>query len=221
MSVNDSPATAPVPRVSPPETQATSNQRVAGSTLMQRVRAGFGTIEAAIGLPGLAVVASGLALAVGCTAWAIYEGVPQPLAIMIGYCAVIGSLCLGAALFAVQDRAAKASPVDAKRQPNYAARREPNYAAWKLVSSLSVSDASRLWCDIEPGCPASQESIAWGKAMLDAVKRGDLPVMAKDGTSAAASVQEQKNPNWSTEIGRDGLIAWAQAHGHLPRFLQK
>jgi hypothetical protein len=213
MSVNDTPANAPVPRLATPEAQTTSKQRVAEPTFSQRLGAGFAGIEAAIGLPGLATVSSGVAFAIGCTAWAIHEGVPQPLAIMAGYCAVVGSVCLGAALLLVRGRDANAGSIDA--------RREPNYAAWKLVGRLSISDASRLWCDIEPGCPASQESIAWGMAMLDAVKRGDLSAMGKDGAGAAASVQEQKNPNWNTEIGREGLISWARAHGHLPRFLQK
>jgi hypothetical protein len=182
---------------------------------MQRVRVAFTKLEASVGLPGMAVVAFGVLLAIAGTALAIHDGVPYPLAAMVGYCTAAGSACLGAALINVRRRApaAKASPIGTSR--------EPNYAAWKLVSKFRISDASRLWCDIEPGSPASQESIAWGTAMLDAVKRGELPAVAKAGTSQAASAQEQRNPGWSTEIGRDDLIAWAKAHGHSPRFLQK
>jgi len=119
------------------------------------------------------------------------------------------------ALLVIQNLAAKMSPVVAKRQPNY--------AAWKLVSKLSITDASRLWCDIEPGCPGSQESIAWGMAMIDAVKRGELAISPRDGTRVAgqsASSQEQSNPTWHTQIARDALKSWAKAHGHSPQFLQ-
>jgi hypothetical protein len=212
MPSNQPPASATVSQIAPPEAQRASNRRFAEYAHLQRVRAGFARVESAIGLSGLAAVSSGVALAICCTALAIHQGVPYPLAVMVGYCTVVGSACLGAALFNVRTRApAKAIPIGTNR--------DPNYAAWKLVSKFRISDASRLWCDIEPGCPASQESIAWGTAMLDAVKRGELPAIARAGTTVNA--QEQRNPGWSTEIGREALTSWAQAHGQSPRFLQK
>lgn len=183
---------------------------------MERLQAAGARIVSTVGWSGIAVVSIGTTLAIGCTAWAIEVGVPEPLAIMVGYCALVGSACLCTALQVVRGAAAKSSPTAVKPR-----RRQPNYAAWNLVSKLSVSDASRLWCDIEPGCPASQESIAWGHAMLDAVKSAELPISPQAGTSQATSQQEQRNPNWHTEIARDALKAWARAHGHSPRFLQK
>jgi hypothetical protein len=210
---NQPPASATVSQIAPPEAQEASNRPSAESTYLQRMRVGFAGVETAIGPLGLAIVALGMVLAVGGSALAIHEGVPYPLAIMVGYCTVVGSACSGA-LFNVRKPApAKATPVSTHR--------DPSYAAWKLVSKFRISDASRLWCDIEPGSPASQESIAWGTAMLDAVKRGELPAIAKAGTSQAANAQEQRNPTWSTEIAREDLISWAKAHGHSPRFLQK
>jgi hypothetical protein len=212
MPINQPPATAPIPRIASIEA-TTSSRRSAENALIQRVSAGFGKIQSTIGLSGIATVAVGVALAVWCTIWAILEGVPHPLAIMVGYCTLVGSACLYAALLVIQNLSAKVSSAGASRRPNY--------LAWNHVSALSVSDASRLWCDIEPGCPSSQESIAWGMAMLDAVKRGELPTSARAGTSQAVSIQEQSNPNWHTEVTREGLRSWAQAHGHSPRFLQK
>jgi hypothetical protein len=196
--------------------QATSGQDNAPSASIHRLQATGATVPSTVGWSGLAALASGAAVAVGGTAWAIQEGVSQPLAIMVGYCALVGSTCLCAALTVIRGPAAKSSPTAAKPR-----KREPNYAAWNLVSKLSISDASRLWCDIEPGCPASQESIAWGQAMLDAVKRGELPISAKAGASQSGSNQDQRNPNWHTEIARDALKSWAKANGHAPRFLQK
>lgn len=207
MSTNQPPVSFAISRSASPETQATSPQHFADRKNIQRLKVGFANIRSAIGLPVLVAVACGVALAVGCTIWAIQEGVPHALAIMVGYCTVASSACVGTGLLAVQGAAAKKSSIVTKRGPNY--------AAWKVVSNLSVSDASRLWCDIEPGCPASQESIAWGIAMLDAIKRGELPANAKEGVS-----QRQSDPNWHTKIARDALKSWAQGLGHSPRFLQ-
>ena len=203
--MNQPPVSVAISRNASPETQATSPQRFAARKNIQRLKVGFANIRSAIGLPVLVAVACGVALAVACTLWAIQEGVPYALAIMVGYCTVASSACVGTALLAVQGAAAKKSSIVTKRGPNY--------AAWKVVSNLSVSDASRLWCDIEPGSPASQESIAWGIAMLDAIKRGELPANAKEDVS-------QSNPNWHTKIARGALKSWAQGLGHSPRFLQ-
>ena len=212
MPINQPPANAPASGMTSPRTLEKSNRRLIGYTSVQRARVGFVKIVAAIGLSGLVAASLGAILAIACTAWAIHDGVPHPLAIMIGYCTLVGSASLGATLSAAQSVAAKASSIPAKR--------EPNYAAWKLVSKLRISDASRLWCGIEPGAPESQESIAWGIALLDAVKRGELTAIPRS-SGQAPNGQEQKNPSWSTEIGRDELISWARAHGHSPRFLQK
>src|SRR4051812_35623636 len=192
MSVNQSPATA-LP-ASPPNLDTT--QDAAPSTSFDRLRESAARIHATIGAPGLAIFAIGAVLAVSCTIWAILEDVAAPLAIMAGFGVLVGSACLCASLLVIQTLA-KMNPAGARRQPTY--------AAWKLVSKLSITDASRLWCDIEPGCPASQESIAWGLAMVDAVKRGELPIIPKAGLNQPASQQEQANPTWHTEIARDAL----------------
>jgi hypothetical protein len=59
--------------------------------------------------------------------------------------------------------------------------------------------------------------------MIDAIKRGELPVSPRDGTRVvgqSAGSQEQNNPTWHTQIARDALKSWAKAHGHSPQFLQ-
>lgn len=172
------------------------------TTWVARIRVGFGR-------GGFFVLLAGLVVPVVCTVWAIQAGVPHPLAIMAGYCTLAGSACLCMALLAIRSLIAKA--------PAPAPRREPNFAAWRLVSTLRVADAARLWCGAEPGGPASQEAIAWAQAMLDAIRRGELAVHAKPGEAAD---RERTNPSWRTEIARDALKAWAKAHGHRPQFLE-
>jgi hypothetical protein len=88
------------------------------------------------------------------------------------------------------------------------------------VNTLTVSDASRLWCDIEPGATATQETIAWGRALLDAIKRGELPILTKAGASEEAIKRESENPNYMTQVSRDALQAWARGHGYAPNFLR-
>ena len=196
-----------------PKAQIRSKQVRARSSHVRYMLAGFGKIYSTIGLSGIAILSVGAIVAAFCTAWAIEVGVPLPLSIMAGYCTLGVSACLCAALAVAQKRP------DSKVQTS--ATRQPNYAAWSLVASLRVSDASRLWCDIEPCGPASHESIAWAQAMLDAIKRGELPICERPGVDRRRIDQERENPGWNTQIAREALKAWAQSRGHTPTFLQK
>jgi hypothetical protein len=162
-------------------------------------------------LAGLAVLSIGAVFGLVCVVWAIVEGVPAPIAIMAGYCTCVTSACLCALLRPVRSVADKPVPSSTTRLPNY--------EAWRLVATLRVADAARLWTGVEPGCPASQEAIAWAQAMLDAIKRGELPVREQQNIIGRTVDQERANPGWHTEITREGLKTWAQSHGHRPPFL--
>jgi hypothetical protein len=177
---------------------------------------GFRTIlsnlRSRIGPSQIVPLCAALLFAVGCTLWAIQEGVSVPLALMGGYCTIVAGVLLCVAQLALTNLNANATSVQAPRTPNY--------AAWKLVNKLNVSNASRLWCDIEPGHPYTQESVAWSAAILDAIKSGALPISPKPHASKEMLAQERTNPGWNTEVTRDALKAWAQAHGHSPAFLR-
>jgi hypothetical protein len=153
-----------------------------------------------------------IAFSFGCTLWAVHEGVSLPLALMGGYCTMIAGIALFVAQLALAHLSAKTSPAQTSRKPNY--------AAWKLVSTVNVSNASRLWCDIEPGHPYSQESMAWAAAMLDAIKSGALAINPKPHATKEMIAREQANPGWNTEVTRDALRTWALKHGHCPTFLR-
>ena len=143
--------------------------------------------------------------------WAIDTGVSTPLALMVGYCAATSTIALYASARAPR-------PVQVE-QPSNALTAPGTSEAWKLVNTLTVSDASRLWCDIEPGATATQESMAWGRALLDAIKRGELPIVVKAGTGDEAATRERESPHYMTQISRDALQAWASCHGSAPNFL--
>jgi hypothetical protein len=163
----------------------------------------------------LQIVSLGVTIvfAIGCTLWAIHEGVSLPLALMGGYCTIVAGIAFCVAQLVVTRIASNDAPAPAQRRPNY--------AAWKLVGTLNVSNASRLWCDIEPGHPYSQESAAWAAAMMDAIKSGVLPISPKPHATREMIAREQVNPAWNTEVTREALRAWALAHGHCPTFLRE
>jgi hypothetical protein len=100
----------------------------------------------------------------------------------------------------------------------FAAAPQGTAAAWKLVGTFTISDASRLLCGMEPGAAATRESIAWGRALTDAVKCGDLAVASKAGTQSAA--RERENAHYMTEVTREALRAWLDRRGSVPAFLR-
>jgi hypothetical protein len=211
MSIIEQPATSRLPKIlaskSNPNTNPAATSRQSARQLAIDVR----TVGSALGPLGLLILCGGIALAVFCTAWAIQADVPYPIALAVGYCTAACTACLCAVLV----------PILGSREavPKISEKPQPNYAAWNHVKTFRVSDASRLWCDIEPGCAASQESLAWSQALLGAIKSGQLPICKQAGQSKEAIDRERANPNWATEIERAALKSWADSHGHLPRFL--
>jgi len=153
------------------------------------------------------------ALAVGMAGWAIWSGDSVPMTLMLLYGMVASTFALYAA---TATPAVETAPAPLVEEPASAGTSE----AWKLVETLTVSDASRLWCSIEPGAAATQETIAWGRALLDAITREELPVMVKPGAPKDVVDWERKNPHYQTQVTRASLKAWANEHGHFPAFLQ-
>ncbi len=167
----------------------------------------------ALGAWGIASIALGFVLAGSGVALAIQQGANVALALMAGYCVVATCIACTVTVAILFQRSAKvvvAKPVELR----------PNIAAWKLVSELRVSDACRLWCDIEPGSAYSQETIAWATAMLDAIKKGDLPILRRTDGPGDLDERERASPSWRTRVSRDALKAWARSHGYCPAFLE-
>jgi hypothetical protein len=166
-----------------------------------------------LGSAGLAAAGTGVAIAIGGTIWAMLVDVPAPIAIMAGYCTLAGAVCATAAL------QMKPAPMPAE-VPLVSSGPTTHFEAWRLVKKFSVSDASRLWCDLEPGSTVTQETIAWARVMLDAISRGELAMVERAGARKEAIEHERNNPNWHTEMTREALTAWAKSHGFDPRFLR-
>ena len=159
-----------------------------------------------------ALSVSACAVIVCAVAWAIVDGSAKLETVLVGYAALASTAAL--ALLATSGRT---RPVDA--EPTLTPDRSEPSVAWKLLSTYSISDASRLWCNIEPGATATQESMAWGCALLDAVKEGQLPIVARDDTPKTIE-WERRNPHYMTRVTRQSLKGWADAKGHAPAFLR-
>ena len=168
-------------------------------------------LRATLGPLGVVSILTGIALACVGAGFAVQQGASIALALMAAYCVVATCIACTVTVAMLSQRAPKAAV--------RAVAAGPNIRAWRLVSELRVSDACRLWCDIEPGAPYSQEAIAWATAMLDAIKKGELPILARSGADRDDD-RERNQPSWRTRISRDALKSWAAAHGYCPAFLE-
>ncbi|MBI1201816.1 MAG: hypothetical protein GC182_04810 [Rhodopseudomonas sp.] len=175
--------------------------------------------RAPIGMAALATAGTGVVVALGGAVWAVQADVAYPIAIMAGYCTLAATLCATVALRQTPEQPVTASVV-LPTEPTVTRGPTTHFEAWRLVNKFSVSDAARLWCDLEPGSNVTQETIAWARVLLDAISRGELPMVEKPGARKEAIEQERNNPTWHTEMTREALTAWAKSHDFNPRFLQ-
>jgi hypothetical protein len=170
-------------------------------------------LRGALGPLGIASIVCGFALACFGAILAIQQGTSFAMALMAAYCVVTTCIACTVTLTMLSQRTPK-TIVAVPAAPR------TNIAAWKLVSELRVSDACRLWCDIEPGSAYSQEAIAWASAMLDAIKKGELPILQRTDGGKDLEERERTHPSWRTRISREALKSWALSHGFCPAFLE-
>ncbi|MEA2914183.1 MAG: hypothetical protein QOJ15_6264 [Bradyrhizobium sp.] len=89
------------------------------------------------------LAATGVLGGIGGAMWAVLTGVPLPIAIMAGYCTVVGAVYLAIAPLAY--RVLSQIP---KRAVSKKAPLVPNYTAWRRLDVYEVQDAAKLWVDI-------------------------------------------------------------------------
>ena len=187
-----------------------------GRSIAQRFVAGagrFAELRFFFGLSEALVMGLGIVLTICGSVWATQESVALPVILMVAYCMLLTTVALVIALCVLRNASTKSvSPKPAASGVNL--------SAWKLHNTFNVSNASRLWCNVEPGHPYTQESAAWASAMLDAVRNGTLAIVSRPGAGEEAVLRERANPTWHTMIARDALRSWAEQHGRCPAFLQ-
>jgi hypothetical protein len=142
---------------------------------------------------------------------AIAAGADAAMSVLVGYCSVISTLAACSISSMLRFHVAERGfPPKSPRKTS---------EAWKLVSTLTVADASRLWCEVEPGATTTQDTIAWGRALIDAIKCGELPIVRRSNASEDSIERERANPHYMTQVSRDALKSWAARHGYAPDFL--
>jgi hypothetical protein len=151
-------------------------------------------------LAGLLGIA-GIAVSSGGTAWAMIQGLPPPFILMGAFCTLVGAIYLAMTPLALRSlsRTPSVKLVDKKD-------RLPNYEAWKHVDILTLAQAARLWCDIDPDLSDTLDTSAWTKALFFAGRKGELKVNYREGTPMTAT--------------RDALKEFAKKNNYDPRFLR-
>jgi hypothetical protein len=138
-------------------------------------------------------------------------GVPTPVAIMAGYCTLVGGVYLAIAPLAYRALAEpKQTATDFPR---------PDYGAWKMVSVLTIGEAAYLWCDIEPeqpGITIPTKGSGWRRALIDQVMTDRLEFVLDRSrlppsvNPAAATAHQKANAGWHTKIERSELRRFAK-----------
>jgi hypothetical protein len=169
----------------------------------------------------VALAATGVLGAVGGGIWAVLIGVPLPIAIMAGYCTLVGAVYLAIAPLAY--RALSRFSVDISVPTAPEPKAQPNYEAWRHVEQLTLRKAAFLWCDREPGISMTKDVVAWLEALTAAVKKGELNFNAKYSGYRHESEEKKMqkiNPVSDTVTTRAYLKVFAAMHGYDPIFLR-
>jgi hypothetical protein len=133
MSLNQSPATANLPRIATREKSIHPGWSPARQTGIRRIIRDAGQIHAAIGFTGAAILYAGGALAILCTISAAQAGAPYPVSFAAGFCTLACSAGFCAALVAIVNVTGTVTPTTEK-------------TAAQLCRLEACRQASRLGC---------------------------------------------------------------------------
>jgi hypothetical protein len=169
------------------------------------------TVWAVVGLLGLTAAITGIGGAI----WAIIIGVPKPIAIMAGYCTIVGGVFL--TVFPLAYRAFSritTSPVPA------AVPQKPNAATWKHVPKFNLSQAACLLADITPVwyIPEGSDAHAWFHTLRAEIQSKKIPYISSIHDTQH-TLEDGYHPYEGTEISRCELQRFAERHSLRPRFL--
>jgi hypothetical protein len=187
---------------------------------LKKIKAGWGWarfIWGILGALGVTAAITGAAITVGGAIWAIILGVPIPVAIMAGFCSFVGTVYLTLMPWAwhVLRSIEPKQPVAEEEEEDTT----PNYTSLRHVDRFTLSEAARLWCDIEPTSRYGTPDIeSWQAALKAAIRTGDLKIIPKDYHRETI---EKNDPQWNTLVSKQALIDFAKRHGHSPRFVKE
>lgn len=170
----------------------------------------FWKIAVLLGLVGILTGAAG-------AAWSVIAGVPLPIAVMAGFCTLVGIIYLGMAPMALRS-------LTQPRETEIGQTKKmakPNYTAIRHVEIFSLSAASKLWNDIDPNEGPTLDTLAWLEALEDAVRRKELPIVSRyQEYDRDMRKVEHEHPDMDTKVTKAALKEFAKRHNYDPRFLR-
>jgi hypothetical protein len=156
---------------------------------------------------------TGVASAIGGSVWAVIIGVPIPIALMAGYCTLVGAVYLAMAPLAY--RALANSPANSSAPRS---KIPPDYRLWRLKQMLTLSQAAHLWNDREPTIVVNTPDVVGIFELLkEAVQSHAMPIVLSPGSNLQI---DTAYPDKSTRVTREHLKQFAKKHGYDPTFLR-
>jgi hypothetical protein len=181
----------------------------------------YGRYRFIVGI-GLLLV-SGVGFAIGGTVWLISAGVPLPLALMAGYCTLVGAIYLTMAPFVYRVISiASSAPASAIEMPASATEiktddQTPNLEAVRLQHQYTLGSASKLWVNLDASANPTYDSKSWLETFMSAIQQKKLRFLPRN---AATAQHEQQTPDSGTIVTRQELQRYAKIIGQDPPFLR-
>jgi hypothetical protein len=172
-----------------------------------------GTVWTVVALLGLTTAITGIGGAI----WAIIIGVPKPIAIMAGYCTIVGGVYL--TVFPLAYRAFSrivAFPVSS----DATVPQKPSAATWQHVPQFTLYQAACLLAEVTPvlGRSLEGDAEAWFVTLCAEIRSKELPYI-RSIHDKNYTFKDGYHPHRDTEISRAEFQRFAERHGIRPRFL--
>jgi hypothetical protein len=160
---------------------------------------------------------TGILGSIGGAVWAVIQGVPLPIALMVGYCTLVGAVYLAMAPLAY--RALSNSSSNSVGGTN--SKVIPDYKLWRHIQSLTVGQAAHLWNERDPAVKVEAPDVDGVDQLLrDAIKRGELRLVLWAGADSSNFSLAKSFPDSGTRIDRGSLKQFATKNGYDPIFLR-
>jgi hypothetical protein len=165
--------------------------------LIKRAKEIYSWYNFAAGVCALAI--TGIGISVGGAVWLVKIGIPLPLAMMAGFCTLVGAVYLAMAPAVYRVLLRTGVP------PQSPVADAPNYEAWRHVDRFTLNQAAHLWCDLDPDRSDTFDTSAWVRAFAAAIRKGQLKSISVSGPLI---------------VTRDALKDFARLNKYDPRFLR-
>ena len=148
---------------------------------------------------------------------AVATGANLALSLLVGYAAFAATIAMSSRPNA-RRRAARNDRADRGDAARSRAANDHGGVEARLHLHRLRRLAPALQCRTGRGGDAEIDRL--GRALLDAIKAGDLAVVAKSNAAPGTVERERENPHYMTEMTREALRSWADQKGSVPDFLR-